>query len=95
MDKKQKQKTSNESKAAALAKRQAKRRMEKQFVVLTFSREDLENYGFDTSEVDDRSMWFFVNELRKSIERVDLDDHVEIIAEEVADIPKHPEQPAA
>jgi hypothetical protein len=92
-NKKQKQNTNKNSKAAALGKRRAKERMRKKFVAVSFSRADLELWGYDTSKVNDAAMNSFVQALSDVV-----DIHMDLTlpaACEHAEIPERPENPAA
>jgi len=59
-------------------------RMTKQFVVNTvsFSREGLEDYGYDTSKVDDDTMEQFVSEMGDAF-KIDLPSVVDVVADHV------------
>lgn len=89
--KKQKKQTSD-----VKSKKQTRQRMTKEFVVISYTREDLERAGYNTSDVSDEMMRSFAHTLQRGFEKqgADAGDYEEFACGE-AGIPKRVEQPTA
>lgn len=74
-----------------ITKAQYDERMLKNFIGVSFCRETLEMYGYDTSEVDDNKMEVFVDELTEALDPY-MNDAVKLACDRVG-IPKFPEKP--